>query len=509
MPLREWLPCWACRRELYPPIGRRGIWAVYLIVFVDICHRSLVTPLLPMLVTSFGGDPSSVPGKVALMNSVTQGVEAFLMPLLGSLSDSYGRRSVMMIATLSGAVSALSLGFADTFLVALCGRVIRSVGGHPIAVGNAFMADIASPEDRAEYMTKVTAFWGAGFMVGPGIGFWLYDTFGMRTVCCTAALVSLTNSCLVAFVMKESRQRPEAVANEGGAGGARPASPTAQAQEPAKMSCLLWTILCSNMFLAPIQVVFDTFTNLYVSGMFFDGDAKKGAELFTRCMTIIGGSLLLIPIFVYRQVLGCVGFNGVIVLAAPFALLGMTGNVLAQTPSVFLWTTLLWAIGFQLFGSSHPVLIARLASPAAFGKTFGMYMSIGNIARVFGPVALAPLYAMNPRSIFVVMTISTAILLVMTMGVAVATSTPPSEGQTDDVDLAGVKEKLTDPQVFTRAMSTSSESAVQQCGNFIHLAPALNRPAFRRSISAELGSRVASPSSRSVVTELSSKSFSG
>lgn len=491
MAWRDCLQLYSCDSSRYPPIGRGAIWTLYLVIFVDFFQLTFVYPFIPTLVASFGGQEQLVSQRVATLSSVAAFVETIANPILGSISDYFGRKPVMLVSTVGSAASAALLGFSHSFEVALVARILNSLSGGTASVANTYMADVTGKEERADYMAKITSLIGIGIAAGPIVGGYLYNLGGIEVACLSAAGISLFNFVCVGLFLQESSQharacrRPTVAAHlADGAGEAAaleasgttaatsasrtPSAPSAAPPQRAKLPPMIWVLFTANLFVSPLSVIFDTFANLYVTDLFYDGDHKQGTALFSQCVACIGVCLVVIPMLIYQPFKKCVGFNGTIIFGAMTIVTGLVGNGLAKTPVQFLGSTLLWATGFQLMGPAISVLITRLAPPTAFGRAFGLYMSFGNISRVIGPTALAPLYSLRHEYIFFVMAFSISIMALILVSVSVVThpareDVAMNERALDDCEV----QENDDPgsPFLTRQLSRSTSTSAMMYGN--------------------------------------------
>src|SRR2546421_6465331 len=147
---------------------RSPLLVIFITVFIDLIGFGIVIPVLPYYAegTKFGATPSQV-GLLFASYSVMQLVFA---PILGRLSDRYGRRPILLISLLGTCVGFLILGFATTLWMLFVGRIIDGISGGNISTAQAYIADITTPENRAKGMGMIGAAFGLGFTLGPAIG---------------------------------------------------------------------------------------------------------------------------------------------------------------------------------------------------------------------------------------------------------------------------------------------------------------------------------------------------
>ncbi|CAE8653063.1 unnamed protein product [Polarella glacialis] len=449
-----------------PSVSTSAIWTLYLIVFVDLFQLTFVFPFIPTIVSDFGGSATLIASQVAYLSSLAAIGEMIGAPILGALSDRYGRRPVLLVSTLGSAGSAMLLGYSKSFAMAAAARIVNGLSGGTAGIANTYLADVTSPGERPQYMSKMTAFIGIGLALGPIVGGALYTWGGVEVACLSAGAISLLNFVFIVFCL------PESSAARASHGAATPlpganSSPAVSTQSSG-LPCKLWVLFAASVFQSPISVVFDTFANLYVTERFYDGDEKQGTILFSNCVATIGVCLLVVPLLLYTPFLKCVGFNASIVVGTIVIVAGLIGNGLASSPWVFLATTVVWAFGFQLMGPVVPVLISSLAPPSAMGRAFGLFQSFGNLSRVVGPTVLTPLYNLDHPSVFYFLGASISVVgcifLFVSRSVSVA---PPSvrEVAASPGDEASESCRPAESEtLLTRQVSGGTASSYQQFG---------------------------------------------
>ena len=151
------------------PDKKRGLppeWLVFLVIVVDLIGFGIVLPILPFLAPKVGGDELDVAMVIAIY-SVCAGLVA---PFWGGLSDRLGRRSVLIICLLGGALSYVLLAFASTLWMLYAARALGGIMAGSLPVASALMADVSRPERRAKAMGLVGTAFGVGLILGPFIG---------------------------------------------------------------------------------------------------------------------------------------------------------------------------------------------------------------------------------------------------------------------------------------------------------------------------------------------------
>lgn len=182
----------------------KRILPILVIVFVDLMGLSIIIPLLPLYAARFGADPLTV-GVLQASYPLMQFVGA---PILGRLSDRFGRKPVLIasqIGTLSGFIL---LGFASTLFLLFISRIVDGLSGANIATAQAAIADSTNEKTRTQGLGLIGAAFGVGFVLGPVLAFIVLAATGQnyQAVAWTAALFSFISIMLTTFWFKETIQ---------------------------------------------------------------------------------------------------------------------------------------------------------------------------------------------------------------------------------------------------------------------------------------------------------------
>ncbi|MFN8472971.1 MAG: TCR/Tet family MFS transporter [Anaerolineae bacterium] len=181
-----------------------GLIFIFVTLLIDVLGLGIIIPVLPQLVGDLvGGDLSVAAYYYGWLLAAYAAAQFIFAPIMGSLSDRYGRRPVVLMALFGAGVDYLFMAIAPTLGLLFVGRIIAGIMGASFTVGNAYIADVSPPEKRAQNFGLVSAAFGIGFIIGPAIG-GIIGTIGPRAPFVAAAVLTLINWLYGFFVLPES-----------------------------------------------------------------------------------------------------------------------------------------------------------------------------------------------------------------------------------------------------------------------------------------------------------------
>jgi len=180
---------------------------IFITLLIDIIGFGIIIPVMPKLISTLKGVDISTASKYGSLLMFAYAVVQFICaPILGNLSDKYGRRPVLLFSLFGFGINYLFLALAPTYGWLFVGRVIAGITGASMTTGAAYIADISTPENRAKNFGMIGAAFGLGFIIGPVIG-GLLGGFGTRVPFYAAAILALLNWVYGYFVLPESLKK--------------------------------------------------------------------------------------------------------------------------------------------------------------------------------------------------------------------------------------------------------------------------------------------------------------
>src|SRR5512141_1669343 len=177
----------------------RLLFSIILVVFIDLLGFSLILPLLPYYAETFKAN-NFVTGLLVASYAAAQLVGA---PLLGRLSDRYGRRPVLIASIFGTFIGFLMLGFARTLAMLFAARMLDGLTGGNLSIAQAYISDVTEAKDRSKGLGLIGAAFGLGFIIGPVTGGFL-SQWGYSVPAFVAAALSFTNLILIYAWLPES-----------------------------------------------------------------------------------------------------------------------------------------------------------------------------------------------------------------------------------------------------------------------------------------------------------------
>jgi len=186
------------------PRPKPAIIFIFITLFLDIFGIGVIVPVLPKLVEELqGGDVQAAAHSVGWLGALYALMQFIFSPVLGSLSDRFGRRPVILASLFGSGIDYLVLAWAPTMGWLYLARIVSGITAANFSAASAYIADVTPPEKRAAGFGMIGAAFGLGFIAGPAIG-GLLGEHGLRVPFLVAAGITLLNWLYGAFVLPES-----------------------------------------------------------------------------------------------------------------------------------------------------------------------------------------------------------------------------------------------------------------------------------------------------------------
>lgn len=187
-----------------PKSRKAAVSFIFITLLLDVIGLGLIIPVFPQLIENLiRGNISEASQWAGLLTFAYAIMQFLCAPIVGNLSDKYGRRPVLLLSLLGFGLDYIFLSLAPTIWWLFLGRLIAGMFGASFTTATAYIADISSPENRSKNFGMIGAAFGLGFIIGPGLG-GLLGEFGPRVPFMAAALLTLLNMIYGYFVLPES-----------------------------------------------------------------------------------------------------------------------------------------------------------------------------------------------------------------------------------------------------------------------------------------------------------------
>ncbi len=177
---------------------------IFFTLLIDVTGLGLIIPVIPKLIEQLTGGNVSASSQWGGWLTFAYAIMQFIFaPVLGNLSDKYGRRPILLASLLGFGVDYLFVAFAPTIAWLFVGRLVAGVTGASFTTASAYIADISTPQNRAQNFGLIGAAFGLGFIIGPVVG-GLLGSYGTRVPFLVAAALCLLNALYGYFILPES-----------------------------------------------------------------------------------------------------------------------------------------------------------------------------------------------------------------------------------------------------------------------------------------------------------------
>ncbi len=367
------------------PVNRQprpaAVVFIFITVVLDMLALGLIVPVLPKLVVEFmAGDTASAARIYGLFGTAWALMQLVFSPLLGALSDRFGRRPVILISLFGLGLDYVLMALAPSLSWLFVGRVLSGITAATFATAGAYITDITPPEKRAAGFGLLGAAFGLGFVLGPALG-GLLGSIGPRLPFWAAAGLTLANALYGLFVLPESLPRQRRARFEW-----RRANPIGSLRLLASHPQLLGLGLVGFLFSVAHAVQPSTFV-LYTTYRYAWDARSIGLTLSAVGVfgAIVSGGLV-------GAVVSRLGERATLLVGLAFGVAGFALYGLAPTGAIF-WLGLPLVSLWGLSGPAMQGLMTRHVAPSEQGQLQGARSSLMGIAGLIAPALFTQTFA--------------------------------------------------------------------------------------------------------------------
>ena len=375
--------------------GRAALAFIFVTVLLDAMALGMVVPVLPRLIAELihGSHlsprllrrlPSNTVAAagvlVGLFNTVFALMQFFFSPVIGSLSDRYGRRPLILASNLGLGLNYLLMSWAPNLQLLFLGRLLSGITGASFGTASAYIADTTEPEKRAGAFGLLGAALGLGFILGPAVGGALGEVH-LRSPFAVAAVFSLANALYGLLVLPESL--PQTLRSGFSWRRANPVGALVLLRRHPDLAGLSGVAFLSNL----AQVALPTTVVLYAGHRFGWGVGKIGLTLAGAGVLLALVQIVLLTPVVARFGERTTAVAGLLFGAGGFVLVGLAPTgllVWASLPVLALW---------GLSGPPVQTLMTRHVTATEQGQLQGANASLTGISELIGPLIFGAVFA--------------------------------------------------------------------------------------------------------------------
>jgi DHA1 family tetracycline resistance protein-like MFS transporter len=343
----------------------RPLLVIFLTIFVNLVGFGIIIPLLPFYAETFGASPLVI-GILFASFSLSQLIAS---PLLGDLSDRWGRRPVLILSLIGTAISFAMLAVAQSLLMLFAARIVDGLSGGNITTARAYIADITTEDERPRAYGFLGAAFGLGFIVGPALG-GAFSTISYTAPIWAATVITVAATALAWVWLPETVHRAHA-------GGASAWRALADLIHRPGLRLLLSIDFIYWMAFAVYQTTFALF-----GARRFGFDATQTGYLlsgFGVLGVIVQGALV-------GPIAKRLGSRQTLVVGLVFAAVGWGGSAFTDSVPVFVAMLVPGAIGIGLCNATLSTLVSNAASPREQGRVQGAAGALESLGRTAGPI---------------------------------------------------------------------------------------------------------------------------
>jgi DHA1 family tetracycline resistance protein-like MFS transporter len=349
----------------------KRLFSIILVVFIDLLGFSLILPLLPYYAETFKASETTT-GILIASYALMQLIGA---PILGRLSDRFGRRPVLLISVFGTFLGFLLLGFANALWMLFVSRIIDGITGGNLSVAQAYISDVTDEKSRSKGLGMIGAAFGLGFIIGPVTG-GLLSQWGYAVPAFAAAAISFINLILIYAWLPESltEEKRNQMTEK------RPAI-TLNALLVAFQRPFTGSILITRFFFGLAFAIFQTIFSLYALAKFNLTARDTGFVL-----TYVGVLSVIVQGFLVGRL--TTRFREDILITASVVLMGISLLGWALAPSV-LWLYIIMtptALSGGLLNTLLSSTLTKAVAPQEIGGILGLSAAVESSTRIIAPL---------------------------------------------------------------------------------------------------------------------------
>lgn len=355
-------------------------------VMIDAMGVGLIIPVMPDLIQEVtGGDLANAALWGGVLSTVFAVMQFIFGPIVGNLSDRFGRRPVLLISLVVMAADYLVMAVAGSIWLLFLGRVVGGITAATQSTANAYMADISEPGKKAQNFGLIGAAFGLGFVLGPLMG-GLLGTLGTRAPFYAAALLAAGNACFGYFVLKETVTNAKRRAFS-----LRRANPFGALQVLRQIPGVPQGLLVYFLY----QVAFFVYPAVWA----YFGQARFGwnAGMIGLSLALFGVMMAIVQGGLIRLILRRFGERGTVVYGLVFDVFAFGAMAIVTSGTLALILTPLAALDAVITPALQGILSQAVGDDQQ-GELQGALTSVNAVAMILAPMVMTATFAAFTRS---------------------------------------------------------------------------------------------------------------
>lgn len=358
-----------------------AIGFIFITLLIDIIGFGIIIPVLPSLIQTLTHGTMSQTAKYGgWLVFAYASMQFVFSPVLGNLSDKYGRRPILLFSLFGFGIDYLFLAFAPSIFWLFIGRMIAGITGASITTAAAYIADISTPEKRAQNFGMIGAAFGLGFIIGPFLGGTL-SHYGVRIPFFAAAGLSLLNWLYGYFILPESLSKENRREFDW-----KRANPLGALQQLNKYPVIAGLVLSITLIYISAHAVQTTWSYFTIERFKWD------AKMIGYSLGVIGVCIMIVQGLLVRAVVPKLGQEKSVYIGLAFYTLGFVLFAYASTTWMMFAFTAIYCLG-GIAGPSIQGLISIHVPANEQGELQGALASLMSATSVIGPLLMTNIFA--------------------------------------------------------------------------------------------------------------------
>lgn len=379
----------------------KQLWLILLIAGLNAAGLTIVIPLFPFLLRLYVPVEEIAP-YLGILVSLYAVCKLFTAPIMGSLSDYFGRKPILLVSLLGTAAGYFILGIGGALWVLFVGRMIAGIAAGDLSALYAYVADSSQGKTRTKFYGYLGAANGIGFMIGPAIG----GLLGIEDVSrpfYIAGGISIITALFIYFSLPETLSEEKRAKNI----TCHSFNTFTHFKDIFSLKKARKAFILGAFFYIGL-LFYQTNISVYLSNVFSWGPAQIGALFAVIGLCDIFSRAILLPrLLTFSERI--IGSSGLLIVISGFILIVIAGN---YGMSILLWIAIiLITTGEGLFDPSYNNILSQSVSENKQGQLQGVNQGLHSLYEIFGPIAAGIIYLYNPISVYV----AAAFLMLITL----------------------------------------------------------------------------------------------